>query len=90
MAAVTIRGLSDETHLGLKARAAKNGRSTEAEIRAILDETVFPPGREGMGTKLSRIWRDVGLTEEEADQLVDSIQSVRELTREYPDPHIFE
>lgn len=40
MAAITVRGLSDETHRALKARAATHHRSTEAEVRAILDESV--------------------------------------------------
>ena len=35
--AVTIRNLSPETHRALKLRAARNGRSTEAEIRDILE-----------------------------------------------------
>jgi antitoxin FitA len=37
MAAVTIRNLSAETHRALKVRAAQHNRSTEAEIRAILE-----------------------------------------------------
>lgn len=44
MAAITIRGLSDETHRALKARAAAHTRSTEAEVRAILDAAVAPDG----------------------------------------------
>ena len=40
MAAVTIRNLTDETHRALKQRAAHHGRSTEAEIRAILEDAV--------------------------------------------------
>jgi antitoxin FitA len=42
MAAITIRRLSDQTHERLKARAARAGRSTEAEIRAILEEATAP------------------------------------------------
>jgi plasmid stability protein len=42
MAAITIRNLSDETHQALRVRAAEHGRSTEAEIRAILDEGARP------------------------------------------------
>jgi plasmid stability protein len=38
MAVVTVRNLSDETHRALKMRPASHGRSTEAEIREILDE----------------------------------------------------
>ena len=48
MAAVTIRNLSDEAHRALKARAAQHNRSTEAEIRAILEAAVLP--RAGCGS----------------------------------------
>ncbi len=51
MSAITIRNLKDETHRAIKARAIKNARSTEAEIRAILDE-VAKPEEKGIGTLL--------------------------------------
>lgn len=47
MAAVTVRNLPEETHRALKARAAQHGQSTEAEIRAILEEAVRPAVRLG-------------------------------------------
>ena len=37
MATLTIRKVSPETHRALKVRAAQNGRSAEAEMRAILE-----------------------------------------------------
>ena len=55
VASVTIRNLPDATHRALKARAARNGRSTEAEIRAILQEAVAVPEDERLGTYLSRL-----------------------------------
>ncbi|VXB34504.1 FitA-like ribbon-helix-helix domain-containing protein [Aeromicrobium sp. 9AM] len=58
MAAVTIRNLSDETHRALKAQAARNGRSTEAEIREILGEAVKP--RVGLGDVLAEVGARVG------------------------------
>ena len=58
MAAVTIRGLPDETHRALKLRAAQQGRSTEAEIRAILEEAVRPKVR--LGSALRAAGRSVG------------------------------
>jgi len=45
MAGVTIRNLSDEAHRALKLRAARHNRSTEAEMRAILEAAVPPEGR---------------------------------------------
>ena len=38
MHAMTIRNLPDETHQALKQRAKLHGKSTEAEVRAILEE----------------------------------------------------
>jgi antitoxin FitA len=53
MRAVTVRNLPDETHRALKQRAARHGRSTEAEIRAILEEAVRPASRLKLGTALA-------------------------------------
>ena len=52
MAAVTIRNLPEETHRALKLRAARNGRSTEAEIRDILEAAVNLEARLKIGTAL--------------------------------------
>jgi antitoxin FitA len=60
MAAITIRNLSDETHRALRVRAAEHGRSTEAEIRAILDEAARPAERLKMGSALVAIFRSAG------------------------------
>jgi plasmid stability protein len=60
MAAVTIRNLPDETHRALKQRAASHGRSTEAEIRAILEEAIRPPERLKLGTYLFESTREFG------------------------------
>ena len=60
MAAITIRNLSSETHRALKVRAAEHGRSTEAEVRAILDETVRPQPREKLGSALVALFATSG------------------------------
>jgi plasmid stability protein len=53
MAALSIRGLDDEVRERLRLRAARNGRSMEAEIRAILSDAVQEPGpEEGLLTTL--------------------------------------
>lgn len=52
MAAVSIRNLDDATKERLRVRAARNGRSLEAEIRAILDEAVMPDEEHHMGRAL--------------------------------------
>ena len=51
MPAVTIRNLPEETHRALKSRAAQHGRSTESEIRFILEAAVRP--RVAFGTQLA-------------------------------------
>ncbi len=53
MAILTVRNVPDEVHRALRVRAALRGRSTEAEVRAILAETVLPEGRAGLGSLLS-------------------------------------
>ena len=51
MSSVTVRNLPDATHRALKLRAAQHGRSTEAEIRFILELAVAP--KTGMGSALA-------------------------------------
>jgi plasmid stability protein len=58
MAAVTIRNLPDGVHHALKMRAVEHGRSTEAEIRSILESAVRP--KVGLGSKLAAIGRAAG------------------------------
>ncbi len=58
MSSVTVRNLPDATHRALRLRAAQNGRSTEAEIRDILQRAVAPQMR--MGSALAEIGRSLG------------------------------
>ena len=53
MSSVTVRNLPEATHRALKHRAAQHGRSTEAEIRHILEAAV-QPGR-GLGSALAAL-----------------------------------
>ena len=69
MAAVTIRNLSAETHRALKLRAAQHNRSTEAEMRAILEAAVRPESRLRLGTALSAASRKMGLTNADIEAL---------------------
>ena len=62
MPAVTIRNLSEETHRALKVLAAGHGRSTEAEMRDILEAAVRPADRVRIGSALSALSRSAGLT----------------------------
>jgi len=60
MPAVTVRNLPEKTHRALKVRAAQNGRSTEAEIRVILEEAVSPKARLKIGSELAAFGRRYG------------------------------
>jgi plasmid stability protein len=64
MASITIRNVPDEVHRAIRVRAATHGRSTEAEIRDILEEAAKPEGRVKLGSLLSEIGRAVNLTDE--------------------------
>lgn len=63
MATLTVRNLPDEVHRALRVRAASNGRSTEAEVRAILEASVRPRERLRLGSALSELGRSAGLTD---------------------------
>jgi plasmid stability protein len=52
MPAIVVRNISAKTHRALRARARQHGRSTEAEIRAILDGVVRP--RLKLGSALAK------------------------------------
>ncbi|MBB4211877.1 plasmid stability protein [Rhodothalassium salexigens DSM 2132] len=69
MPAVTIRNISDETHRAIKARAAEHGRSAEAEMRAILEAAVRPAERLRLGSALSALSREAGLTNADFEAL---------------------
>lgn len=58
MSAVTVRNLPEKTHRALKLRAARHGRSTEAEIRLILEQAVSP--KMSIGSAIAAIGRSVG------------------------------
>lgn len=60
MAAIVIRNLSPQTHRALQARAVRHGRSTEAEVRTILDEAVRPTARVKLGSALAALAQPFG------------------------------
>jgi plasmid stability protein len=64
---LTVRNLPDEVHRALRVLAAGHGRSTEAEVRAILEEAVKPKGRLKLGSMLAEIGQQVRLTDEEVE-----------------------
>jgi antitoxin FitA len=69
MAILTVRNVPDEVHRALRLRAASSGRSTEAEVRAILEAAVKPETRLRMGDALAALGRKTGLTDAELDAI---------------------
>ncbi|GGD71598.1 plasmid stability protein [Rhizobium sp. BK226] len=80
--AVTIRNLSDETHRALRVRAAHHGRSTEAEIRDIIEAAVRPSERVKLGSLLAAIGREAELSNLD----VEALQNNRDDTPAVPMP----
>jgi plasmid stability protein len=69
VAAVTIRNLSEAAQRALKLRAAQHNRSTEAEMRAILEAAVRPAERLRLGSALAELSRRIGLTNADVEAL---------------------
>lgn len=78
MAVLTVRNVPEEVHRALKVRAAQHGRSTEAEVRDILEAVVQPKGRVKLGTLLAEISRRTGVTNEDVDALEQSMKELRD------------
>lgn len=85
MAVLTIRNVPDNVHRALKARAARNQRSTEAEVRALLASSVEPIPA-GLGTRLSTIGSTHAVSPDDVDALDAAIAAVEEPAA----PHEFE
>lgn len=77
---LTIRNVPDDVHRALKQQAARNGRSLDAEVRAILASAVRPETRIRLGDALSALSRQIGLTN--AD--FDALERVRDRTPDVP------
>jgi plasmid stability protein len=60
MPAIVVRNISAEAHRALRVRARKHGRSTEAEVRAILEGAVRREPRIGLGSALAALAEPLG------------------------------
>ena len=65
MAILTVRNVPDEVHRALRVRAAIHGRSTEAEVREILERAVKPEQRVRIGVALAVLSGRLGLTNDD-------------------------
>jgi plasmid stability protein len=84
MAVLTVRNLPDEVHRALRLRASQHGRSTEAEVRAILESAVKPQGRLKPGALMREISRKAGLTNADVLALEQAMDEVRDKTPAEP------
>ena len=66
MAILTVRNVPDEVHRALRLRAANHGRSTEAEVREILEHAVKAEQRPRLGDLLAELGRKAGLRNEDS------------------------
>lgn len=71
MAGLTVRNLPDEVHRALRVRAAEHGRSTEAEVRAILEDAVKPVARLKLGSLLAEIGREAQFPDDVIDLITE-------------------
>ncbi len=84
MAQLTVRKLDDDVRHRLEARAARNGRSLEAEARAILEEAAgseaVPALRneeeKGFGDLMYEAFKDVGLRDDEVERFNGGIVEI--------------
>ncbi|MFZ5775628.1 MAG: FitA-like ribbon-helix-helix domain-containing protein [Thermodesulfobacteriota bacterium] len=80
MPSITVRNVPDEVHRALRVRAARHGRSAEAEIRDILEHAVKPSKRIRLGEELAALGRKIGLTDED----FEVFETVRDKTPAEP------
>lgn len=61
MAVITVRGVDDHVKQALRERAARHGRSMEAELRVILaDAATIPSQRRGLGSAIHALFAEIG------------------------------
>ena len=76
MPAITIRNIPYETHTALKQLAALHGKSTEAEVRSIIEQAVRPINRVKLGSLLASIGQKVGGVELDIERDVTNTEPV--------------
>ena len=74
MAQLLVRDVPDQIAAALKRRAKKNGRSTEAEHRALLEETLAPKNLDGWA-EIDKAYQEL---KESGRDFGDSTETVRQ------------
>jgi antitoxin FitA len=80
MGMLTVRNVPEDVHRALRVQAQSHGRSTEAEVRAILAVAVKPPNRMRLGDVIAAMSREIGLTNED----VETLENLRKKTPAEP------
>lgn len=80
MAVLTVRNLPDEVRRALRVRAAKHGRSVEAEVREIIAAAVLPAHRILLGDALAALGRELALSDDD----IAALDAVRDRTPATP------
>ena len=75
MPALTVRNLPAETHRALRVRAATNNRSTEAEVRLILEAAVLPEARVKLGSELRALGQQFGGVDLDIDRAKNDVRA---------------
>ncbi|WP_395686049.1 FitA-like ribbon-helix-helix domain-containing protein [Caenimonas koreensis] len=65
MGMLTVRNVPDDVHRALRLQAASHGRSTEAEVRAILEKAVKPQERIRAGDAIAALAQGARLTDKD-------------------------
>lgn len=73
MANLTVRNVPDAVHRALRVRAARHGRSAEAEVRAILEESLRSDDRIKLGSLLAEVGRQARLTGDDT-AIIDQVR----------------
>lgn len=77
MSVLSVRNLPDEVHRELRLRAARHGRSMEAEARAILTEACRPKRPTGEVVAELQAWIDASYGSSKPGNVVDQLISER-------------
>jgi plasmid stability protein len=88
MAVITVRNLPDDIHRALRLRAAQHGRSTEAEVRMILESAVKPQGRQKLGSLMVEHSQRAGVTPDDVAAFERALKDQR--TKQSYEPLKFE
>lgn len=80
MGQLIVRGLADEVIARLKRRAAENGRSTEAEHRAILEAATRVPAASRL-EQARRFQQEVHNTGIDSGEMIRQLRDERALRR---------